>query len=190
MIRAVATGVALLASTPALAHTGATSGASFLSGFAHPLGGVDHLLAMVTVGLWAALAGGRALWLWPTAFVAAMLAGGALGMAGVPLPLVEPGILASTVVLGALVAFAVNAPTALGAALIALFGLAHGHAHGAEMPSLSGPAAYAFGFALATAILHALGLALGWGALQARAPMAVRGAGGLAALAGLTLSFG
>src|SRR5918997_1309152 len=128
--------------TPALAHTGAGAGASFLSGFLHPPGGLDHLVAMVTVGLWAALKGGGALWLWPAAFVAAMLAGGGLGMSGISLPFAEPGILASTIVLGALVAFAMNAPLWAGAALITLFGLVHGHAHGAEIPDLGLPLAY------------------------------------------------
>ncbi len=179
----------LLSAVPAFADANG-EGRSFLSGFAHPLGGTDHLLAMVTVGLWAALSGGRALWLWPAAFVVSMLVGGSLGMAGIGMPLVEPAILASSVVLGALVAFAVNAPLWAGAALIAVFGLAHGHAHGAEMPALSLPLTYALGFALATAVLHLVGLALGWGAMQARLPAAVRAAGAAAGLAGLSMVFG
>ena len=179
-----------LLATPAFAHADISAGSSFMSGLTHPLGGADHLLAMVTVGLWAALVGGRALWLWPTAFVAAMLAGGALGMAGLHVPLVEPGILASTVVLGALVAFAVSAPLAVGAALIAVFGLVHGHAHGAEIPALGLPMTYALGFALATSVLHLAGLGLGWAALQARMPLALRAAGALASLAGASLVFG
>ena len=133
---------------------------------------------------------GRALWLWPAAFVAAMLAGGGLGMAGVALPFVEPGILASTIVLSALVAFAVNVPLRADAALIALFGLVHGHAHGAEIPDLGLPLAYALGFALATAILHLVGLGVGWGAMQARLPMAVRATGALACLSGVALMLG
>jgi urease accessory protein len=187
--RLVVTLPLLIAAGPALADPNGGQG-SFLSGLTHPLGGADHLLAMVTVGLWAALSGGRALWLWPAAFVGSMLIGGCLGMAGLPLPLVEPAILASTIVLGALVAFAVHAPLWVGAALIALFGAAHGHAHGAEMPGLATPISYALGFALASAALHLVGLGLGWGAMQARMRPAIRAAGALAGLAGLSLVFG
>ena len=113
------------------------------------------MLAMVAVGLWAGLNGGRALWAWPVAFVGVMLAGGALGMAGVAVPMVEPGILASVIVLGLLVLTAARLPVALGAALVGVFALLHGHAHGAELPTEAAAATYAAGFALATALLHA-----------------------------------
>src|SRR4051812_1979393 len=120
-----------LAATPALAHPG--HGASLAAGLAHPLSGADHLLAMVAVGLWAGLRGGKAAWAWPAAFVAAMLGGFALGQTGAPLPVVEPTILASVIVLGLLTAAGAKAPTLVGAALIGLFGLAHGFAHGSEV---------------------------------------------------------
>lgn len=178
----------LAASTAALAHVGDAGQASFTTGLAHPLGGADHVLAMIAVGLWAALAGGRSLWAWPVAFVAAMLVGGGLGMAGMDVPFVEPGILASIVVLGLLVALAVRAPLAAGAALVAAFGVLHGHAHGAEAPLAGSAAAYALGFALATAALHAVGISAGLAAVSLGRRYFIRAAGGLSAVAGLALA--
>ena len=180
--------VALAGSSPALAHTGIEHAVSFASGFAHPWTGLDHMLAMVAVGLWAGLNGGRALWAWPAAFVGVMLAGGALGIAGVPLPLVEPGILASVIVLGLLVLAAARLPVALGAALVAVFALLHGHAHGAELPSGAAAATYAAGFALATALLHALGLGIAHLCRSDRRQLIVRGAGAAVAVAGVALA--
>ena len=121
----------LLAPTAALAHTGHGATASLFAGLAHPVSGPDHLTVMLAVGALAALKGGRALWLWPASFVGVMIAGALLGMAQVQLPLVEPAILASVVVLGLLVALAVNLPTWLGALVIGVSALFHGHAHGA-----------------------------------------------------------
>ena len=135
------------------------------------------MLAMVAVGLWAGLNGGRALWAWPAAFVGVMLAGGALGMAGVAVPMVEPGILASVIVLGLLVLTAARLPVALGAALVAAFALLHGHAHGAELPGGAAAATYAAGFALATAALHAVGLGIAYLCRSASGRLIVRGAG-------------
>jgi len=175
---------ALMLPTAALAHTGHEAG-SLASGMMHPVGGLDHVLAMVAVGLWAAQTGGRALWAAPLAFVGAMLAGGAMGMGGIGFPAVEPMILASIVVLGAVVALAARVPLVPALAVIALFGVAHGHAHGAEGPA-TGMAAYAAGFALATAVLHGAGLALGFG--LARLAFAVRMLGLGAAGAGLALA--
>ena len=175
----------LLFSAPsvALAHP-AHDAATFLSGAAHPLGGFDHVLAMLAVGLMAAQLGGRALWALPLAFVGTMLAGGALGFAGLALPAVEPAILASVILLGALVAMAARLPLAALVPMVATFGLAHGWAHGAAGPA-TGLALYAGGFALATALLHGAGIALGRG-LTAQA---IRGLGGAAAVAGLALAF-
>jgi len=175
---------ALMLPTAALAHTGQGAG-SLAAGMMHPIGGLDHVLAMVAVGLWAAQAGGRAVWAAPLAFVGAMLAGGAMGMAGIGFPAVEPMILASIVVLGAVVALAARVPLIPALAVIALFGLAHGHAHGAEGPA-TGMAAYGLGFALATAALHGAGLALGFG--LSRLAFAVRMLGLGAAGAGLVLA--
>ena len=176
------------ASESALAHTGAEHAASFASGFAHPWTGPDHLLAMVAVGLWAGLLGGRALWAWPGAFVAVMVGGGLIGVAGVGLPMVEPGILASVIVLGLLVLMAARLPVWAGAALVALFAVLHGHAHGAELPAGGAAASYFVGFALATAALHALGLGVAYAASGDRARLIVRGAGAAVAAAGVALA--
>jgi urease accessory protein len=178
---------------PALAHSGLDhtlgfASGSFATGFVHPWTGLDHMLALLTVGLWAGLNGGRALWAWPAAFVGAMLAGGALGMAGVFVPLTEPGILASVVVLGLLVLTAARLPLALGAALIVLFALLHGHAHGAELPDGAAAGAYMAGFALATALLHAIGIAIAWVGRDGIGAPLVRGAGAAVAVVGLALA--
>jgi urease accessory protein len=138
---------------------------------------------MIAVGLWAALKGGRALWAWPAAFVGVMLIGGALGMAHVALPFVEPGILASVVVLGLIVALAVDLPVAAGATLIGVFALLHGHAHGTEVAKNLGGVEYMAGFAIATATLHATGLGL---ALMTRRPF-VRIAGAACTVLGVAL---
>lgn len=176
--------------SPALAHVGAGTTTSLAAGFHHPLSGLDHMAAMVAVGLWAALRGGRALWAWPLAFVAVMVAGGAMGMAQMPLPLVEPAIVASVVALGLLVALAVDLPIAAGAAIIGLFALFHGHAHGSEVPPAVSGALYMAGFALATAGLHLAGMAAGLGLGSLRWRAAVRGAGALCVAAGFGLALG
>ena len=152
-----------LAPAAALAHPGHTHGGgdSFMQGFLHPIGGLDHILAMVTVGILAYQIGGRALWLVPTTFLAVMAAGGLLGAAGLSFYYVEPGIAASVVVLGVLVALAIKPPVVATMALVALFAVFHGYAHGIEMPASPSTAAYAAGFMLATALLHAAGIALG-----------------------------
>jgi urease accessory protein len=161
---------------------------SFASGFAHPWTGLDHMLAMVAVGLWAGINGGRALWAWPAAFVGVMLAGGALGMAGVSVPFVEPGILASVIALGLLVLTAARLPVVLGAVLMAAFALLHGHAHGAELPSGAAAATYAAGFAIATAALHVLGLGIAHLCRTDGGKLIVRGAGAAVAVAGVALA--
>jgi len=161
MKRLLATAAILVAgSAPAFAHVGVGSTASFAAGIAHPLSGLDHMTVMVAVGLWAAIKGGRALWLWPATFVGVMLIGGALGMAHVALPFVEPAILASVVALGILVALAVDLPVWAGAAIIGAFAVFHGHAHGSEVAENIGGFEYMAGFALATATLHTLGIGL------------------------------
>jgi urease accessory protein len=178
----------LVCASSADAHTGAEHALSFASGFAHPWTGLDHMLAMVAVGLWAGLNGGRALWAWPAAFVGVMVLGGALGIAGVTLPMVESGILASVVVLGLLVLGALRLPVAIGAALVGLFALLHGHAHGTELPAEGAAVSYFLGFALATAALHALGLGIAYVAAGDRGRLIVRGAGALVAAAGVALA--
>ena len=181
--------VLALTASPAFAHPGHDV-SSFAAGIAHPLAGIDHIAVMVAVGLWAALKGGRALWAWPAAFVGVMSVGAALGMAHIALPLVEPGILASVVVLGLMVTLAVDLPVAMGAVLIGAFALLHGHAHGSEVAENIGGIAYMAGFALATATLHLVGI--GFAQLMARAQLgpAIRVAGALCVAVGAGLYAG
>lgn len=150
----------LLASGAAGAHTG--HGASGLvAGLAHPFGGMDHLLAMLAVGLWAAQTGGRRIWLLPVAFMGMLALGAGIAQFHPALTQIEPGIAASVLVLGLLVARASRFALPASLALTASFGLIHGYAHGAEMPGTVAPAAYALGFLAATAALHLTGIALG-----------------------------
>ena len=174
----VAALLALIAS-PSFAHVGVGTAASFASGVAHPLAGTDHIAVMVAVGLWAALKGGRALWMWPSTFVGAMLVGGTLGMSHVPLPGVEPAILASVVALGILVMLAIDLPVWAGALVIGAFAVFHGYAHGSEVAEAVSGAQYMAGFAVATGSLHALGIgfALLMNRIHARAPVRVAGFG-------------
>lgn len=181
---------ALIASAaPAFAHLNPAEHGSFAAGFSHPLFGLDHILVMIAVGLWAAQIGGRALWVVPTAFVSMMAVGFALAVAGVGLPFVEPAILASVVALGLLVAMAVRLDTAASAAIVGVFALFHGHAHGGELGS-AGALAFSVGFILATAALHVAGIGLGI-ALQrlSGSGLLARILGGLTALAGAALIF-
>jgi urease accessory protein len=154
LLGAIAVAIAPLAD----AHVGVGETTGFLSGFAHPSGGLDHILAMIAVGLWAGQRGGRARWMIPVAFVAIMILGGVMGAMGVALPYVEQGIALSVLVLGALVAAAVTWPLPASMLLVGVFALFHGHAHGAEMPVSVSGIEYGAGFVLATAILHASGV--------------------------------
>jgi urease accessory protein len=147
--------------TIASAHPGHDGTSGFIHGFLHPLGGLDHILAMVAVGLFAARLGGRALWLVPASFVITMAAAGIAGMAGLALPYVEAGIALSILVLGAAIALETTMPVAAAMGLVAFFAVFHGHAHGAEMPETMSGLAYGAGFVAATAALHALGIGLG-----------------------------
>jgi len=179
---------AAFAPETAFAHIGAGHASGFARGFLHPIGGLDHVLAMLAVGMFAANLGGRALWAVPLTFVAVMALGGALGARQVELAYVEVGIALSVVVLGLTVATRPNWPVAAAMALVAVFAVFHGHAHGAEMPMAASGAGYAAGLVLATAILHLAGIALGTGAaLWSRAaPLA----GSAMALAGVALLTG
>jgi urease accessory protein len=148
------------APTGAFAHPG-HDGAGLVHGFLHPLGGLDHIIAMVAVGLLAARLGGRALWLVPASFVATMALAGLAGMAGAGLPYAETGIALSVVVLGAVAAFGVAMPVAVAMGLVAFFAVFHGYAHGIEMPETVSSLAYGTGFVAATALLHGIGIGLG-----------------------------
>jgi urease accessory protein len=151
---------ATLAPTIASAHPG-HDGTDLVHGFLHPLGGVDHIIAMVAVGLLAARLGGRALWLVPASFVIAMAAAGVAGMAGIALPYAEAGIAISVVVLGVVAVFGLAMPVAAAMGLVAFFAVFHGYAHGIEMPETASGLAYGAGFVAATALLHAAGIGLG-----------------------------
>ncbi len=176
----------ILVPSLALAHPGHDAENGFASGLNHPLGGLDHILAMIAVGFWGAHLGGAARWQLPLAFVLAMVAGGALGIAGVSLPGVEPMIIASSVVIGLALAMGGRLNTDVAAMLCASFALFHGAAHGLEMPAASSAIGYATGFALATAALHLTGFISG---LAARlVPNLHRWAGAAFALGGLMLS--
>lgn len=187
--------ILVLAAGAAFAHPGHPGGEpaalGFAGGFTHPFGGLDHLLAMVAVGLWAIQHGSRrALWLLPLSFVLPMAGGFLLALAGIALPGVEAGIALSVLILGLLVAFAVRPPLAAAMAVTAVFALLHGHAHGTEMGDASHALLYAGGMVLATALLHAAGLAAARLAQQVALPALTRAAGAAVALAGIVILVG
>ena len=190
---------------PANAHTGTMTSGGFTDGFLHPLLGWDHIIAMVAVGLWGAILGAPALWLLPVVFPLVMVVGGALGVAGVPIPEVETGIALSGVVLGGMVAGAVRPPLWLAALIVGAFGIFHGHAHGTELieftfrytqlapgpavcstePPAADPVAFSMGFVVATGLLHLGGVAFGLLAHWPAGVVAVRVVGAGIALGGL-----
>ncbi|NVO17794.1 MAG: HupE/UreJ family protein [Rhodoplanes sp.] len=184
-----AAAVLLAAADVASAHVGLTPHVhGFGDGFVHPLLGVDHLAAMLAVGLWSATLGGVAMLAVPAAFVGLLVAGAVLATSGVALPAVEPIVTASVVVLGLLVALKVRLPVVAAAAVVGLFGLFHGYAHGAEMPAAAAPLLYGLGFVSATALLHLAGI--GVGLVLGRAPwqQAARVAGAGVAALGVVLA--
>jgi urease accessory protein len=174
-------------SAPALAHTGVGPVNSFFSGLEHPVFGLDHLLAMVAVGLWAAVASPKLFWVAPLGFVAGMLGGGLLGMTGVAVPGIELMITGSVVLFGVLTFFKLQTAAIISFLAAAIFGAAHGFAHGAEMPDGGVAIQYAAGFLIATAALHAIGALAGFSARYFNAVRAGQAAGGAVALAGIAL---
>ena len=174
-----------LESQMAFAHTQKGEAVGFLTGFRHPISGLDHVLAMVAVGLWGAQLGSPAIWLLPVAFPMVMAFGGMLGLMGVPLPGTEYGIAISAILLGACVLFELKLPLPAAATLVGFFAIFHGHAHGTELPPGQSALLYSIGFVIATGCLHGVGIGIGtvhrwrWG--QA----AVRVAGGLVAAGGV-----
>lgn len=191
--RIAAPAVVLIALTgSALAHAGHGNAGGFAHGFIHPMGGLDHVLAMVAVGLYAALLGGRALWLVPATFVGVMALGGAVGAAGYPLPYVEIGIALSVIGLGLAVALRLSLPTLAATALVGFFAIFHGYAHGADTPPDASGYAYAAGFMLATALLHCAGVGLGLASTlsQISGRRVIQTAGGTMALAGVAMLTG
>jgi len=180
--------LALAASGTVSAHVGVHPDGVFATGLAHPFIGLDHLLAMVAVGVWAVQLGERQLLIVPATFVLSMVAGALLGKYGVALPQVESMVALSVLALGVLVALAMRARWYWAAPVVAVFALFHGHAHGTEMPEFSGPWLYFAGFTLATAALHALGVA-GGVALKTR-PAILRAGGAAIGLTGAWLLLG
>lgn len=182
-----------LALVPALAHAhpghgGETGGIGW--GLAHPFTGLDHILAMIAVGLWAVQIGKRALWLLPLSFVSAAALGAALGMGGVRLPFVEPAILASVIGLGALIAFATRLPLGVSAAFVAVAAIFHGQAHGSEIPANAFGFQAITGFIIATAMLHAIGVAGGLALQRSARHGAIRAAGAAILSAAVLLGLG
>ena len=188
--RSAVTGAAALAlvftwSQTAFAHVQQGEAAGFLSGLAHPLAGLDHVLAMVAVGLWGVQLGAPAIWLLPVAFPMVMAVGGMLGLMNVPLPGIEYGIAASAILLGAAVLFEIRPPLAVAALVVGLFAIFHGHAHGTELPAGQNALLYSLGFVVATGCLHAAGIGIGtvhrwsWGQTMLRAAGAVVAVGGI-----------
>jgi len=179
----------MMLATPAAAHVGPHAESGLAAGFLHPFTGLDHLLAMLSVGLWAGLACPRAPWIWPATFVAVMLAGFAIGAGGAPIGGIEGVILASVTALGLAAALKLKVSTAAGAAVVAVFALAHGYAHGQELPAGVDGETFAAGFVAATALLHLGGLGLAWATLRVKAPRLAQAAGLGAAAAGLALAW-
>ncbi|GJD64120.1 HupE/UreJ family protein [Methylobacterium frigidaeris] len=186
----LAAALLLLSSQAAFAHPGHGDAAGLAHGFAHPLSGADHLLAMVAVGLLAAARGGRALWAVPLAFLGMMAVGGALAAAGSALPFVETGIGLSVVAFGLAAAFGAGLPLAAALALVGTFAVFHGYAHGAEMPETASGLAYGIGFLAASALLHLAGIGLGFGAGRVAQGRALPFAGAAVAVAGVAVLAG
>lgn len=161
----------------AAAHSFGIHDAGFIQGMLHPFSGLDHLLAMVAVGIWASQLGGRALWAVPLAFVGALVAGGVLGMSGYPLPFAEAVIGLSVLALGVVISIGVRVPTAVGMLVVGGFAVFHGHAHGMELPQAASELGYALGFVLTTSALHVVGILAGLGLSQIDARGVIRESG-------------
>jgi urease accessory protein len=182
---AVIASVFIALAEPALAHTGHSLAGGFAGGFLHPLFGLDHVVAMVAVGLWGAFLGAPAIFILPVVFPLVMAFGGVLGILGIPLPGVEIGIAVSAVVLGLMVALAAKPHLAVAALLVGLFAIFHGYAHGTELPDGADAVAYSLGFVIATGVLHLCGIAFGLLTQWPQGRLAVRAAGSAIAIAGL-----
>ena len=175
---------------PAVAHTGEGYGGGFVAGFTHPILGWDHVAAMVAVGLWGAFLGAPAIWILPVVFPLVMALGAVAGIVGIPIFAVETGIALSAVVLGLMIVFAARPPIWLCAVIVGGFAVFHGYAHGTELPATANAFAYAVGFVISTGLLHLTGIAFGLLVRWPAGRVAVRGAGGLIAFAGIAFLTG
>ncbi len=187
---AASAAVLIVTSFSALAHTGEGVAGGLSSGFMHPILGLDHLVAMVAVGLWGTFLGMPAIWILPVVFPLVMAAGGALGVIGMPLPGVETWIAASAVVLGLCVAFAFRPPVWIAAFIVGAFAIFHGHAHGTELPHAANPLAYAIGFVIGTGLLHLCGIGLGLLSRSSAGRYAIQSAGAMIAAVGVAFLTG
>jgi len=179
--------VTMLAYIPtAGAHSMGAEGAGFITGLAHPFMGLDHLLAMLAVGIWAAQTGGSAVWRLPLSFVVMMAVAALISANGFSLPALEPFIAGSVVLLGLMVVFAIRLPINFSMLLVGLFAVFHGYAHGLEMPQASSAILYGSGFVLATTLLHLTGIGLG--KIANRKHLLSRLSGSIIAIAGLYMA--
>lgn len=174
-----------LMASPAWAHVAKGIQGGFESGFIHPVLGLDHLLAMLAVGIWGAQMGGRAVWTLPVTFPMIMALGGLIGMSGFELPHVETGIGLSVLVLGLAIAAAWRAPEVIALPIVAAFAIFHGFAHGQELPNAVDPASYAVGFVVATGAIHVVGIAIGLFVKSMANGLIARAAGAAIAAAGV-----
>jgi urease accessory protein len=182
--------VVLALALPVSAHEQAGVAGGLASGLLHPLTGIDHMIAMVAVGIWGAQLGAPAIWLLPITFPLVMALGGVLGVLHIPLPMPEVVIALSALVLGAAVAARVRVPFAVAAAVVAVFAIFHGHAHGVELPGAANPLAYGAGFVVATGLLHLCGIAIGTLSQWPLGERLIQGMGAaIAALGGYFLAF-
>lgn len=184
-IRGLLVSVSVLASGPAGAHTGTGLAGGFNMGLAHPLTGLDHLLAMISVGLWGAVLGRPLIYALPIVFPGVMVLGAVLGMLAIPVPSIDLGIALSVVVLGICIALSVRAPVWAAALIVGAFALFHGYAHGRELPSAADPLGYSAGFVLATGLLHVFGICVGFVNERPGGAVVTRGIGGLIGAAGV-----
>ena len=178
-------GFALLLSNSAAAHMGTGLPGGFVSGLKHPFSGIDHLLAMISVGLWGAFLGRPLIYALPVVFPAMMVVGAVLGMFVVPLPSVEVGIALSVMVLGGCIAWSFRAPVWAALIIVGVFAVFHGYAHGKELPSAADPVSYSAGFVLATGLLHVSGICLGFLNDQPNGVVVTRSIGGVIAVLGV-----
>lgn len=190
LLAPVLLGLSLIVASAANAHVGEGINTGFASGFWHPIYGWDHVVAMVAVGIWGAFLGAPSIWLLPVVFPLVMAFGGALGVLGVPVPMIETGIAMSGVVLGLLIAFAVKTPLWFAVVVVGIFAIFHGHAHGTELPGSFSPYGYAVGFVISTGLLHAVGIVFGTITRSEIGRFAARGAGGVIAMVGAAFLFG
>jgi urease accessory protein len=190
MARWIILALTLLICGPAFAHTGAGNIGGFAAGLLHPISGLDHLLAMIAVGMWGVQLGMPLIWVLPVTFPLVMALGGVMGGLGVPIPGVELGIVASVIVLGAMVALAARPPAWVAAVLVGAWAIFHGYAHGAELPAAADPFAFGIGFVIATGMLHLIGIGLGTITQWPAGVRALRAGGAAICVAGLWLLVG